>query len=175
MSAFVLALSVSGSVASAQDASAELSAIATTTAAATATRAGALDSVRTSESSTIGDDAFDAFLAEGEPTRAPTDAPRATTRAAVFKQAALFVEAIEVVGNGKTTRDTILARISVEIGDLVDEDRIEESRLRLLGTGFFRSVEFSLRRGSQRGRVLLVVEVEVHQARLGDRLRHLAL
>lgn len=35
-----------------------------------------------------------------------------------------------------------------------------QSRLRLLSTGYFKSVDFSLKRGSRRGRVVLVIEVE---------------
>lgn len=96
----------------------------------------------------IDPDAFDAFL-EGEP---PVE-----DRA--FARRALFVEAIEIVGNDKTSEQVILRRILLEVGDLVDDERIDESRLRLLATGFFKSVEFSLRRGSRRGRALLVVEV----------------
>jgi hypothetical protein len=76
-----------------------------------------------------------------------------------FVKSAQFIEAIEVVGNEKTTRQVIMRRLSVSVGDLADESRIEESRLRLLNTGYFKSVEFSIKRGSQRGKVLLVVEV----------------
>jgi len=58
------------------------------------------------------------------------------------------------------------------IGDLLDETKIEESRLRLLNTGYFKSVEFSLKRGSERGKVLLVVEVVAlflfHKKKLDD-------
>lgn len=72
----------------------------------------------------------------------------------------LIIEGIEIIGNEKTDRQVILRRLATRAGDLVVDQRIEESRLRLLGTGFFNRVEFSLRRGSKRGRVLLVVEVE---------------
>lgn len=83
---------------------------------------------------------------------------------------ALFIEAIEVLGNEKTDRQVILRRILVAPGDLVDDEAIEASRLRLLNTGFFKSVEFSLRRGSSRGRVLLVVEVRERNTVLIDEL-----
>lgn len=71
-----------------------------------------------------------------------------------------FIEAIEVTGNQKTTRGVILRRLLVEVNDLVDDDRIDQSRLRLLATGYFKTVEFSLKRGSRRGRVVLLIEVE---------------
>ena len=73
---------------------------------------------------------------------------------------ALIIEAIELIGNEKTVRGVILRRMDVDVGELVDDDALETSRLRLLGTGYFKSVELSLRRGSRRGRAILVVEVE---------------
>lgn len=87
-----------------------------------------------------------AFFSD-EPASSPLRAPR-------------IVEGIEVVGNTRTARSVILTRLFLGVGDLVDESAIEASRIRLLSTGFFRRVEFSLRRGSARGRVLLVVTVE---------------
>ena len=41
----------------------------------------------------------------------------------------------------------------------VDDPEVELSRYRLLGTGFFRDVQFSLRKGSSRGLVVLVIDV----------------
>lgn len=72
---------------------------------------------------------------------------------------AQFIEAIEIIGNEKTERQVIMRRLLVQVGDLIQDEQIEESRLRLLNTGYFKQVDFSLRRGSERGRVLLVVEV----------------
>ncbi len=87
-----------------------------------------------------------------------------------FGRPALFIEAIELVGNDKTSDSVILRRILLEVGDLIDDQKVEESRLRLLSTGFFKSVEFSLRRGSKRGRVLLIVEVVERNTILIDEL-----
>jgi outer membrane protein assembly factor BamA len=115
--------------------------------------------VRTTTTATIGDDAFDALL-EGQPP-VPDDA---------LGRPALFIEAIEIVGNDKTDDSVILRRILLEVGDLIDDAKVEESRLRLLSTGFFKSVEFSLRRGSRRGRALLVVEVVERNTILIDEL-----
>lgn len=46
-------------------------------------------------------------------------------------------------------------------GDIIDVDdpEVELARYRLLGTGFFRDVQFSLRKGARRGYVVLIVEV----------------
>ena len=41
----------------------------------------------------------------------------------------------------------------------VDDPALELTRYRLLGSGFFRDVQLSLRKGSARGRVILVIEV----------------
>ncbi|MEE2901543.1 MAG: BamA/TamA family outer membrane protein [Myxococcota bacterium] len=72
----------------------------------------------------------------------------------------VILETIEIIGNEKTTVDVILRRIGIRADEVLVDDVIEAGRLRLLATGYFRSVEFSLRRGSRRGRVILVVEVE---------------
>lgn len=70
------------------------------------------------------------------------------------------IEGVEIIGNARTDRGVILSRLSLRPGDLVEEPAIEASRIRLLSTGFFRRVEFHLRRGSAMGLVLLVVNVE---------------
>ncbi len=73
---------------------------------------------------------------------------------------AQLIEAIEIRGNSKTNERVIRRRLLLKEGDLVEDRKIQESRLRLLGTGFFARVDFGLERGSRRGLVLLVVEVE---------------
>lgn len=87
-----------------------------------------------------------------------------------FTKSADFIEAIDVIGNEKTTRPVIIQHLLVRVGDLIDETKIEESRLRLLNTGYFKTVEFSLKRGSHRGKVLLVVEVVERNTVLIDQL-----
>jgi outer membrane protein insertion porin family len=82
----------------------------------------------------------------------------------------LVVEAIELVGHERTDAAVILGRVSVEIGAPLDDDALEASRLRLLGTGYFGSVDLRLERGSRRGRVLLVVEVTERNTLILDHL-----
>ena len=127
----------------------------TTTTATTATTSTVTDDWVDEEG--FDDEAFDEFVFGGRAT-----SPDAET--------AQFIEGIEILGNDKTTDRVILRRLVVEVGDLVEDDRIAESRLRLLNTGFFKSVEFSVRRGSRRGRVLLVVEVVERNTILIDEL-----
>ncbi|MFZ5894559.1 MAG: BamA/TamA family outer membrane protein [Myxococcota bacterium] len=71
------------------------------------------------------------------------------------------LESVEVRGNTRTSTRVILRYVRFKAGDLLDVDdpEVQLTRFRLLGTGFFRDVQFSLRKGSERGRVVLVVDV----------------
>lgn len=112
---------------------------------------------------------YDEGLFEDHPAGERSDREREST-GSPFLRNAEFIESIEIVGNEKTERGVIMRRLLVTVGDLVDELKIEESRLRLLGTGYFKSVEFSLKRGSRRGNVLLFVEVSERNTILVDAL-----
>jgi outer membrane protein insertion porin family len=116
----------------------------------------------TSSSTTAGVDLdFDA-----EPAR---DGAREPSEPGARRGAAV-VEAIELVGNDKTDDAVILRHVLVRPSDPVDDDLVEESRLRLLGTGYFSRVDFALRRGSARGLVVLVIEVEERNTLMLDGL-----
>jgi outer membrane protein insertion porin family len=83
-----------------------------------------------------------------------------------------LVESIEVEGNS-TTQDYVVARfVSIEPGDVLDveDPRIEAIRWRLLGTGYFDEVNLRLRRGSRRGWVALVIQVEERNTLLIDQI-----
>jgi len=71
------------------------------------------------------------------------------------------LEGVEVRGNTRTRPQVVLRYVPFKRGDVfdVDDPEVELSRYRLLGTGFFRDVQFSLRKGSTRGFVVLVVDV----------------
>ena len=71
------------------------------------------------------------------------------------------LEGIEVRGNTSTLARVVLRYIPLRAGDTLDVDdkELELTRFRLLGTGFFRDVQLSLRRGTRRGFVVLVVNV----------------
>jgi outer membrane protein assembly factor BamA len=71
------------------------------------------------------------------------------------------LEGVEVRGNRTTLARVVLRYVPFHAGDPLDpNDReLELTRFRLLGTGFFRDVELSLRKGSRRGYVVLVVDV----------------
>ncbi len=71
------------------------------------------------------------------------------------------LEGIEIHGNSKTRSRVVLRYVPFKPGDIIDVDdpEVELTRYRLLGTGFFRDVQFSLKKGSRRGYVILVIDV----------------
>jgi outer membrane protein assembly factor BamA len=71
------------------------------------------------------------------------------------------LEGIEVRGNTTTLARVVLRYVPLHAGDVLDvnDPELELTRFRLLGTGFFRDVQLSLRRGTRRGNVVLVVDV----------------
>jgi outer membrane protein insertion porin family len=71
------------------------------------------------------------------------------------------LEGIELRGNERTRARVVLRYLPFRQGEVfdVDDPQVELARYRLLGTGFFRDVQFSLRKGSRRGFVVLVVDL----------------
>ncbi len=106
----------------------------------------------------------DAALPEGIAVPAPDASPRefASPEAQSAGTKIVYVlERIDIVGN--RTRDAIIRRfVPIAPGELLDVDdpAIERIRWRLMGTGWFNDVRLRLTRGSQRGRVVLVIEVK---------------
>jgi len=71
------------------------------------------------------------------------------------------IESIQVRGNSKTRRQVIVRELTVQAGDRLsaEDARFRLSRFNLLALGLFSEVRLRLERGSQRGQVVLVVEV----------------
>jgi outer membrane protein assembly factor BamA len=71
------------------------------------------------------------------------------------------LEGVEVRGNRTTLTSVVLRYVPLRAGDVLDvsSPELELTRFRLLGTGFFRDVQLSLRRGSRRGNAVLLVDV----------------
>lgn len=71
------------------------------------------------------------------------------------------LEGVEIRGNTSTLGRVIQRFVPFRPGDTLDVDDKELllTRFRLLGTGFFRDVQLSLRRGTKRGYVILQVDV----------------
>jgi outer membrane protein insertion porin family len=75
---------------------------------------------------------------------------------------ALSLESIEVNGNSRASDAVIERYVGLVPGDDVTVDALEVARARLLATDYFRRVEVYTRRGSQRGAVVVIVDVEEH-------------
>ncbi|HVY46606.1 MAG TPA: BamA/TamA family outer membrane protein, partial [Minicystis sp.] len=95
-----------------------------------------------------------------EPPAAP--APKPAARADEAKVHLRYqLEGVEVRGNKKTLTRVVLRYVRFHAGDALDvnDPEIELTRYRLLGTGFFSTVQLSLRKGSRRGTAVLVIDV----------------
>lgn len=90
---------------------------------------------------------------------APTSAVRAREGGETAVRM-LRLEMVRVSGNRRIKDDIIKSHLGIHPGDAVDIDAFEKSRLRLLDTGYFESVDMSTRPGTNRGDVVLVVDVE---------------
>jgi outer membrane protein assembly factor BamA len=101
----------------------------------------------------------DALASEEQGSRAAGDAAVNGGGRAVPVRYTL--EAIQVRGNSRTQRRVVLRYVPFKPGNVfdVDDPEVELSRYRLLGTGFFRDVQYSLKKGSERGLVVLVIDV----------------
>lgn len=86
----------------------------------------------------------------------------AQTRVSAEVAVRYTLENIEIRGVSRTHPRVVLRYVPFKPGDVIDVDdpEVELTRYRLLGTGFFRDVQFSLRKGSRRGLVVLVIDVE---------------
>jgi hypothetical protein len=73
----------------------------------------------------------------------------------------IVIEAIEVSGNRSTAERVILRALPFHVGDALRaaDPRLRNARFKLLALGFFRDVTLAMRKGSERGRVILTVEV----------------
>ena len=112
---------------------------------------------------------------EAEPSEAPTEAapdeaapdeaaPDEAEESEPSESSApirYVLERIEVRGNDGTDGGVIRSYVPLRPGEVMDveDPRVEAIRFRLLGTGWFDDVRLRLARGSERGHVVLIVEV----------------
>lgn len=97
-------------------------------------------------------DDYPSELPAGPPAAAGAEAP--TLR--------YYFEGVRIEGNEDTRASVIREYVPFEEGDVLDprSEELEDIEWRLRGTGWFSEVEVSLARGSRRGWVKLVIEVE---------------
>ncbi|OYZ23060.1 MAG: hypothetical protein B7Y39_06765 [Bdellovibrio sp. 28-41-41] len=76
----------------------------------------------------------------------------------------LIIDQFECVGNATTNCDLIQKEIYLEVGDKVNEDELSNAKIRLQLRNLFKSVNLYLKKGSKRGNVKVVIEVEESSA-----------
>ena len=79
-----------------------------------------------------------------------------------------YVESIIVEGNDHTDTAIIKRYILIRPGDPLNDNRVEESRFRLLSTGWFSEVKAQIRKGTERGKIQVVFSVHERSSILID-------
>lgn len=72
----------------------------------------------------------------------------------------LVVEKIEITGNSKTKPEVIYRYLTIRPGQSITPSIIESNYQRLSQTNFFKEVDFYTRPGSEKGKVVVVIEVK---------------
>lgn len=72
----------------------------------------------------------------------------------------LVIEDVQCEGNTATECTFIKGQVFLYPGDIVNEEEVNNAKIRLSTLPNFRSTDIYLKKGSQRGRVILVIEVE---------------
>lgn len=70
------------------------------------------------------------------------------------------VEELRVVGNSKTRTSVVLKNLRTKAGAVLNRRRFQRDLERLKNLGYFRSVEPEFERGTEKGNVILVLDVE---------------
>jgi outer membrane protein assembly factor BamA len=103
-----------------------------------------------------------------EPAPAPPDAeqdPSAPVESELHEDnefgPVVLIEQIDITGNTATQTEIILRALPISVGDVLhaSDKRLREARFKVLALGFFRDVARAIRRGSQRGQVIVEIRV----------------
>ena len=73
----------------------------------------------------------------------------------------LLIEAIEIHGNTATQEEIIRRALPIAPGDILhaSDKRLRNARFKVLALGYFRDVNVAMRKGSQRGNVIIQIDV----------------
>jgi outer membrane protein assembly factor BamA len=74
------------------------------------------------------------------------------------------VQEIRCAGNVRTSCDFLRGHLYLRVGDVLDEEQIRNAELRLAAQGNFESARVRLEKGSQRGDVVVVIDVTESRA-----------
>ena len=94
--------------------------------------------------------------AEEQPPGAQPDEPRAEEESPV-----ILVERIEITGNTATQPDIIRRALPIRVGEVLyaDDPRLNNLKFKVLALGYFRSVAVSMKKGSERGQIVIKIDV----------------
>jgi hypothetical protein len=106
--------------------------------------------------SDVGQSENDAGQSENDVGQSENETDSASAAEIIYR-----LESIRIVGLTVTSEHVVRRYVAVQQGEAlnVDDERLEQTRYELLGTGFFSEVRLSLERGSARGLVVLQIEV----------------
>src|SRR5512140_2275653 len=90
--------------------------------------------------------------AAGEAAAAPEDASRVPTRR-------YLIERVDLRGLSRTQPEAVRRHLLFDEGEILDPERVLLSRLALLQLGWFSRVETHVERGSERGKLRVVVDL----------------
>ncbi|HEY5950313.1 MAG TPA: POTRA domain-containing protein, partial [Kofleriaceae bacterium] len=73
----------------------------------------------------------------------------------------VLIERIDIVGNTATQDEIIRRALPIAPGDILhaSDQRLRKARFKVLALGFFRDVTFAMKKGSQRGNVIIEIDV----------------
>ncbi len=73
----------------------------------------------------------------------------------------LLIESIEIRGNKSTQEEIIRRALPIQPGDVLhaSDRRLRNARFKVLALGFFREVSFAMKKGKERGNVIIEIEV----------------
>ncbi len=112
-------------------------------------------------SAEVDDPPPEAPATEPEPPPPPAPAPDEPLQKDSEFGPLILIESIDVVGNTATQTELILRTLPLQVGDVLhaSDKRLREARFKVLALGFFRDVTLAMRKGGERGQVILEVRV----------------
>jgi outer membrane protein assembly factor BamA len=72
----------------------------------------------------------------------------------------LVIESVQCTGNRRTDCELIRRELYLSEGDKIDEEEIDNARIRIALLGLFSRIDLSLKKGSERGKVQVQIDVE---------------
>ncbi|HEV7553925.1 MAG TPA: BamA/TamA family outer membrane protein [Kofleriaceae bacterium] len=73
----------------------------------------------------------------------------------------IFIERIDITGNTTTADEIIRRALPIDVGDVLhaDDQRLTELKFKVLALGYFRSVTVAMTKGTERGKIVVKIDV----------------